>query len=415
MEEFPGVQAAGRYIAARAFRPRPPGPVGVEIEFFVRAAGDPARLPTPEELRGMLAGLDLPGASAITFEPGGQLELSSPPADSAPAAISRLAADIAAVEGRLATAGLALHGGGIEASRSPRRLVGGGRYDAMAAHFAECSPAAARAAPVMMTATAALQLNLEAGADEARIAERWRAAHLLGPVLAAAFACSPVLSGRATGVASARLQAWGDLEPCRTVAVPDVAPGAAPREQWARYALDATVLLVPDAAGGHRPQGRFTLAAWLADPALAGRPATRADIDYHLSTLFPPVRPRGFLELRYLDGQRSADWPVPVAVVAALHDDPAALRAAAEACAPAAGRWGEAARCGLADRVLGPAARDCLALAGQALARAGAPEPLRAQVATFAARYTDRGRCPADDLDAGVPDLVPPAAPQVHR
>lgn len=415
MEQQLDLAAAGRYVADHAFRASPPGPVGVEAEFFVLADDDLSRVPSPAELRRAVDGPELPGRSRLTFEPGGQLELSAPPVAGANGAITLLTRDIAVVCARLAARGLRLHGGGMEAARVPRRQVGGGRYDAMAAHFAACSPASAQAGPVMMTATASIQLNLDAGRDETEIAARWHAAHALGPVLAATFACSPVLSGRAMGAASARLQAWGALDPCRTRPVPEAAPERSPREQWARYALAASVLLVRDADGGHRPERGFSLAQWLADPELGGRAAQIADVDYHLTTLFPPVRPRGFLELRYLDGQRLADWPVAVAVSTVLHDDPRARAAAVEASRPAAGRWGEAARCALADAPLGAAARDCLQLAGEALARMGVSAALQQAVGEFAARYTNRGRCPADDLGAGVPDLTPPSRQPASR
>ena len=58
------------------------------------------------------------------------------------------------------------------------------------------------------------------------------------------------------------------------------------------------------------------------------RPPTRDDLSYHLSTLFPPVRPRGHLEFRVIDAQPGDGWIVPAAVVtAALLDDPAAAQA----------------------------------------------------------------------------------------
>jgi glutamate--cysteine ligase len=400
-------QGAARYIAERAFRPSAPGPVGIEAEFFVLDSADTARIPSPAELRSLLRDTALPSHSPITFEPGGQLELSAPPADGVVAAIALLAADIEVVSARLTEAGFTLRGGGVDADRVPRWWGHNFRYDAMAAHFAGCGGTSLAAGQVMMTATAGLQLNLDAGVDEAAMSTRWELAHALGPVLSAAFACSPVLAGRPTGAASARLDAWQHLDPCRTRPVPDAAPLESARAQWAAYALAATVMVVVDGEAGHSPSGVFTLQEWVDDPAQGGRAVTRRDIDYHLTTLFPPVRPRGFLELRYLDEQRVEDWPVAAAVAAVLHDDRVAAAAAMEACRPAAGRWGEAARCALADDVLRPAAQQCLAIARDALARAQAPAELQRAVADFALRYTDRGRCPADDKGVGIPVLQP--------
>lgn len=95
---------------------------------------------------------------------------------------------------------------------------------------------------------------------------------------------------------------------------------------------------------------------------LGGRRAAIADLDYHLTTLFPPVRPRGWLEIRYLDSVGDALWPAIVFTLATLLDDPATADAAAEAVAPVATAWDVAARIGLADPRLHAAARRCVGL-----------------------------------------------------
>lgn len=411
-------RSAASYIAGRGFRPTPARPVGLEAEFFVVDQADPRRVPPPGEIRAVLGDLAVPARSRLTFEPGGQLELSTAPGADVFAAIGALRGDLDAVQSCLGARGFAVRGGGVEADRLPHWWGSGFRYDAMAAHFARCGGAAAVAGTVMMTATAGLQLNLDAGADRAAIARRWELAHLLGPVLSAAFACSPVLAGRPTGAASARLVAWQQLERCRAAPVAGSADARSPGGQWAAYALAATVMVITDGDGsGRAPQSGFTMREWLQNAALGGRPVELGDLDYHLTTLFPPVRPRGFLELRYLDEQRLEHWPVAAAVTAVLHDDPIAAVLAAEACRPAADRWGEAARCALADEPLRVAAQECFEIARTALARAAAPAGLQQSVAEFAARYTERGRCPADDTDpassSGQPLPVEPARPEL--
>jgi glutamate--cysteine ligase len=90
-------------------------------------------------------------------------------------------------------------------------------------------------------------------------------------------------------------------------------------------------------------------------------------------------------------------WPVPVAVVTALLDDPVASRLAEEAADPVAGRLSEAARDALADLELARAAQRCFAAARAALPRLGA-EGLLPVVDDYYFRYIERGRCPADDL-----------------
>ena len=145
------------------------------------------------------------------------------------------------------------------------------------------------------------------------------------------------------------------------------------------------------------------------------RAPTRDDLDYHLSTLFPPVRPQGHLELRVIDAQPADGWIVPAAVVAALLDDPVAADLAMAAAEPVwhgrdRGSWGngsaadspspwpDAARLGPADRVLARAGQACFEAAEAALSRADAPPLVRHAVTTFADRYISRGRCPADDM-----------------
>ena len=395
---------AHAWLARGAFHPAAPGRVGAELEWFVLDSAEPGRIPHPDEVRALLSGTRRPGSSRLTFEPGGQLELSSPPAATPGGAVASLTADLEVVRAALGRAGLGLRGGGVEATRTYRRLVSSPRYDAMAEHFASAGPDCADAGRVMMTATAAVQVNIEAGHDEDAIASRWRRAHTLGPVLAACFAHSPVLAGRPTGDASSRLRAWSVLDPCRTRPVPDGRSGETPRDQWAGYVLDASVLLVRDPAvardgafEGRRPDRVFTMGQWVDDPGLAGRPVTGADLDYHCTTLFPPVRPRGFLELRYLDEQDVDTWPVAVLVTAVLHDDDTAGAIADDACRAAEGRWEQAANRGLADPVLAQAALTCFDAAQAALAGAGVPDGLLARVEDYAARYVRAGRCPADD------------------
>ena len=120
-----------------------------------------------------------------------------------------------------------------------------------------------------------------------------------------------------------------------------------------------------------RPGGRWdapaglTFGAW-ADggglgpgwgPARDRRP-TYDDLDYHLSTLFPPVRPRGHLEVRYLDAQPGDGWVLPTVLLAALTSERLVLDKVLEACEPAADRWLPAARIGLADDLVLRAARE---------------------------------------------------------
>ena len=98
---------------------------------------------------------------------------------------------------------------------------------------------------------------------------------------------------------------------------------------------------------------------------LGDRRPTIADLEYHLTTLFPPVRPRQWLEIRYLDSMPDDFWPAVVFTLVALLDDPVAADIAAEAVEPVATAWDIAARLGLRDRRLYEAANRCVAVAAE--------------------------------------------------
>jgi glutamate--cysteine ligase len=258
----------------------------------------------------------------------------------------------------------------------------------MEAYFAAAGGASAELGPVMMTSTAALQVNLDVGADPGDAARRWRLLHTVGPTMVAAFANSPVHAGADTGWKSARQRVWQHLDPERT----SVPAGADPATAWAHYALDARLMLRRRDGDDWRPEPGRTFRDWLADE----EPPDVEDLTTHLTTLFPPVRPRGWFEVRYLDAQPWWWWPVPVAVLHALLDDPDAMSAAEVACA-GLDDWTGAARDGLGSPGLRAAAETCFDVALPALVRRGEHPDLVARVAAFRDRYVRLGRSPADD------------------
>jgi ergothioneine biosynthesis glutamate--cysteine ligase EgtA len=410
---------AEAHVRGVCFKTGPPERTGVELEWLVHDRSDPGKLITADRLDAALAPVEVPGAmprgSRITREPGGQVELSSPPAGSLTECVEAMAADVAALRLAMDRAGLVLVGLGLDPYRTPPRILDDPRYAAMECFFDREGPWGR----TMMRRTASLQVNLDSGDDSAGITgyrQRWELAHRIGPVLVAAFANSPLSGGRPTGWVSTRQATWAAMDPGRT-RPPGHDPD--PRAAWARYALDAQVLCIrgtadtdTDAGGAAdwtAPPG-LTFRDWVRGAAAELRRPTAADLDYHLSTLFPPVRPRGWLELRMTDAQVGDAWVVPTALAAALLDDPvaadAALAATETLCpdgqpVPPDDVWRRAARIGPADPDLGKAVRACFTAAESALARSDSPAALRAAVAAFAERYAERGRCPAhDQLDA---------------
>jgi glutamate--cysteine ligase len=153
----------------------------------------------------------------------------------------------------------------------------------------------------------------------------------------------------------------------------------------------------------------LTLAEWIARGHELGYP-TLDDVAYHFTTLFPPVRPRGWLEIRMIDSLPDPWWRAAVAVATTLVCDDRAAEAAAPAVEATRGRWLDAARHGLGHPELADAARNAFDAALQAMVHLGTDATTVLAVEAFVDRYVARGRCPADDrLDAWQDDetLIP--------
>lgn len=399
---------AAAKVAADCLHDGPVGKVGLEIEAHCFDVSDPLRRPGWDELSGVIAAAPaLPGGSVITVEPGGAVELSGPPAGGAAEAITAMAADRAALQDHFAGYGLGLVLLGADPLRPAQRVNPGARYRAMESFFAATGTAAAGAA--MMTSTASVQINIEAG-PRAGWADRVRLVHALGPTLIALSANSPLLSGHFTGWRSSRQRVWGQLDAARCGPVLGDDGGDDPGADWAHYALRAPVMLVrtPDAV----PMTEFISFADWADGRvpLDGRLPADEDLEYHLTTLFPPVRPRRWLEIRYLDSVPDEIWPAVVFTLVTLLDNPVAAEIATSATKPVSGEWDLAARSGLADPRLQAAAVTCVAAAAE-----HAPAELAGPMARLLAAV-DAGRCPGDDFsDRVVEHGIPTALTQLAK
>ncbi|WP_123027738.1 ergothioneine biosynthesis glutamate--cysteine ligase EgtA [Mycolicibacterium stellerae] len=383
---------AASYITAKCLTDAPVGRVGLEIEAHCFDTAEPRRRPSWDELTAVVAGVPaLPGGSLITLEPGGAVELSGPPLDGVLPAIQAMADDRAVLRNAFAEAGLGLVLLGADPLRPAKRVNPGDRYRAMEEFFAASQSGPAAAA--MMTSTASVQVNLEAG-PQAEWTRRIELAHALGPTMIAIAANSPLLGGKFTGWRSSRQWVWSQLDSARCGPILGLS-GEDPASDWARYALKAPVMLVhPTPEEDAVPMSDWVpFADWANGRILLGdRRPTVADLDYHLTTLFPPVRPRRFLEIRYLDSVPDADWPALVFTLATLLDDPVAADTAAEATEPVATAWDRAAQIGLGDRLLAEAAVRCVQAAAER-----APAELQESMQRLV-RSVELGRCPADDF-----------------
>ena len=382
------------YVASICFKHGPPTRYGVELEWTVHHADDPARpidLPTLRRALGPHAPATLspeppqeppaplPAGSSVTVEPGGQVEISTSPQQSLPALLHSTSSDSDELGHLLAEAGLVRGDQAVDAHRAPARLLQTPRYTAMQKAFDRIGPAGSR----MMCGTAALQVCLDVG-EAHRVGARWEALHGLGPVMVALFANSAAVADDGQAWESSRMRSVLDTDPSRSLPGPF---SSDPVGAWAARALDTPLLCVRRPGPCWDAPSGMTFADWIEGGLET--PPTVEDLEYHLSTLFPPVRPRGYLEVRYLDAQPGHSWATPVALLTALMDDEGTVDAVAEVTRPVAHLWYEAARRGLASPAIANAAQHVLDLGCEVLDSVTLPPPLAAQVYTDLAHRRD--------------------------
>lgn len=384
--------SAEGYVASICFKHGPPRRVGVELEWTVHHADDLARPLDPSALRlalgphapttlsgpGSAAPSDVPLAapaplrhgSTVTVEPGGQVELSTAPHDSVAALLYATAADVDELAGLLAAQGLVRGFEAVDPHRAPTRLLRTPRYTAMQKAFDRLGPHGTR----MMCSTASLQVCLDVG-PAAGFGARWAAVHGLGPVLTALFANSASVEDDGRAWESARMRAVLETDPCRSLPSP---LSDDPVATWTARVLDTPLLCVrrPDPCWD-APAG-VTFADWVG--GALPTPPTADDLEYHLSTLFPPVRPRGYLEVRYLDAQPDETWMTPVALLVALTSTEELTAAVAEATRPVSDLWFEAARWGLGHPGLAAAASRVLDLGVPAIEALALPPAVSGRI-----------------------------------
>jgi glutamate--cysteine ligase len=387
------------WLPRTCFKHGPPDRTGLELEFIVHdrrpADGSPGHLPPGrlaafhDELRSQQ---HLNGR--ITIEPGGQVELSSQPAPDLPEAVAQMAADLAVVGKIVAAHDAVLIGSGIDPLPIPPRHLHTPRYDAMESYLDSWGSAGR----TMMRGTASIQVNVEAAGFGDDLAQRWNLLHAAGPALSAAFATtdrsSPGAASR-PGFWNPRQGVWLDLDPerCRP---PVVHQGESVPQAWSRWVLDAPLMIVERPASSWLAPHGVTFRDWLCGgPGVVpgAGVATLADLRQHLTTLFPPVRARGHLEVRYLDAQPGRWWRVPAAVITGLLQD-GAQHAALASCADVVDRWDDAARVGLADPQIAGAADALICLARDQLPGTPQYQPLADLIEQYRLRWTSRGESP---------------------
>jgi glutamate--cysteine ligase len=303
---------------ARGEKPAERWRIGTEHEKFVYRTAD-HRAPAWDEaggIRDLLMALTeygwrpveeggrviaLTGADgSVSLEPAGQFELSGAPLEDLHQTCAETGRHLEQVKAAGERLGLGFLGLGMwpDKARAELPIMPKARYDIMRRHM----PRVGSLGLDMMLRTCTIQVNLDY-ASEADMAKKFRVGLALQPLATALFANSPFTEGRPNGYLSFRSHIWSDTDPERTGMLPFVFEDGFGYERYADYMLDVPMYFV-------FRDGRYIDAAGLSFrdfldgrlPVLPGEKPTLEDWNDHLSTAFPEVRLKSFLEMRGADG-----------------------------------------------------------------------------------------------------------------
>ena len=304
------------YLAAGC-KPRARWRIGTEHEKFGYRLDDFSTVPYEGEsgIGAMLAGLMRFGwkpvregrniialtmdGQSVTLEPGGQFELSGAPVRTLHETCAEVHNHLNQVKVVAAELGLGFHGLGFrpKSRRDEVHWMPKGRYAIMRRYM----PTKGNLGLDMMTRTCTVQVNLDFE-SEADMVKKFRVGLALQPVATALFANSPFVEGKPSGYLSYRSHVWTDTDPERCGTLPVVFEDGMGFERYVEHVLDVPMYFVYrdgtyiDASG---QSFRDFLAGEL--PALPGERPRMTDWEDHLTTLFPEVRLKQFLEMRGTD------------------------------------------------------------------------------------------------------------------
>ncbi|MEO6216068.1 MAG: glutamate--cysteine ligase [Sphingomonas sp.] len=237
---------------------------------------------------------------AISLEPAGQFELSGAPLDNLHETCAETGRHLEQVKAIGDRFGIGFLGLGMwpDKTRAELPIMPKGRYAIMLRHM----PRVGSMGLDMMLRTCTIQVNLDYE-SEADMVKKFRVGLALQPLATALFANSPFTEGRPNGMLSYRSHIWSDTDPTRTGMLPFVFEDGFGYDRYTEYALDVPMYFV------YR-EGRYIDAAGLSFrdfldgrlSVLPGEKPTLDDWNDHLSTAFPEVRLKTFLEMRGADG-----------------------------------------------------------------------------------------------------------------
>ena len=254
---------------------------------------------------------ELASGARISFEPGGQIEVSSAPHSTATALIAELSGITSALHDTFERHGVFLETRGIDPHNAIEQVplqLHRERYERMTQYFELIGPSGIQ----MMRQTASVQVNVEPGGDPLA---RWSLLNRLAPALVAMFANSSQYAGSGTEHASYRAHLWRTLDQSRT----GMFTNDNPIESYCDFAVGAGWMFGPSPDKNYESFGRAIESG-----------ASEQDWNLHVSTLFPEVRPRQFFEVRSPD-MVDLHWiAAPIAIIAGICYDPESAAAATE-------------------------------------------------------------------------------------
>ena len=342
----------------------------------------------------------------VSFEPGGQVEVSTRPYPCLAQAVRQLEAAQGSIEEALKTRGFKIVQTGINPWHTKEDVtlqMRKSRYRAMDQHFAAIGPYGQR----MMRQTCTVQVNLDFGSDETTLAKRYLASELMAPFVAGIFANSPIVDRKPTGIRGYRTRIWRHTDPSRTglPALARLLKNPTRQEAVSCYidfAMNARVVFVE--SHDYLIPPKPTTFGQLLEGAIPGVKPTLQDFITHLSLLFPEVRPRGFLELRSADCQPRAFQGVPAVLWTGLLYSERILDRLIESLVPYCDQIPELmvrAEDGLQDPLLARVAVQIMGLAQEGFSQLSScykEGGVESEFAAFRHRFTEQGRTPADDI-----------------
>ena len=276
--------------------------------------------------KGLIIGLKDDEGGSITLEPGGQFELSGAPLENLHQTCAETERHLTIMKEIIVELNLCMLGLGFQPKwgRDDISFMPKGRYNIMSQYM----PKVGNLGLDMMKRSCTVQVNLDYQ-DESDMRRKFRTSLALQPIATALFANSPFKDGKPSGFLSTRAQAWTDTDPDRCGVPAIVFDPAFGYEHWIDYILDVPMYFLHrgddyvDVAGhSFRDFMKGDL------PGFAGELPSLGDFEDHITTAFPEVRLKGYLEMRGADG---GPWEnicaLPALWVGLLYDDVALAEA----------------------------------------------------------------------------------------